>query len=323
VLNAAADVGPQLLGLPVAVIALGVATLSFIASAFSIGWQIVKHVLDGGRVKVYLNAAVWEPGTALYTNRTGRFVVDDMEVRGPVRRRGTFEVAQLVVENPGRTAVTVYSPGLDARGTGKKKYIIAPRTFATGPGYGPDSSSTESVVRLEPYDRVTFLLDYWSVVPRLRRDAGGARITLRGHVGVAGRTKRPQRSSWRRRWKIKASAYTSLRGEPPVTPYNVLWRQLYLTVGEEAADPRNPRAITRGMVGFVLEEVMSRFEARPDLDVLAQALEEAALERGDNYPQLQYGVFQAYDELDALNGHLTHWTDSLHRRARRSTADET
>jgi hypothetical protein len=183
--------------------------------------------------------------------------------------------------------------------------------FATGDDLGPDSSSMETVVRLEPYDRVTFLLDYWSLMPRLRRDASGSTITLRGCVSVAGRTKRPQRSSWRRRWRLSPEAFTSLKGDPPQTPFNVLWRALFVATPAEGGPRGNPRMITRGLVAFVLEEAMSRFEQRPDMGALSEAIEEISVEHGDRVPTLQFGLVEGYRRLEELDGHLTPWPESI------------
>ena len=43
---------PVFLGVPVAVWALIVSSLSFTIALVALGWQIIKHFLDGGRVKV-------------------------------------------------------------------------------------------------------------------------------------------------------------------------------------------------------------------------------------------------------------------------------
>ncbi|NGN95315.1 hypothetical protein G5C66_21570 [Nocardioides sp. KC13] len=92
---------PELFGLPVAVWALVVSLLSFGAALFALGWQIIKHFLDGGRVRVYLNAAIWEPGVVLATNHSGRMVLKNNHSAWSVTRGRALELAQLVVENLG------------------------------------------------------------------------------------------------------------------------------------------------------------------------------------------------------------------------------
>lgn len=198
---------PEILGAPVATVALLVAGSSLAA----LTWQIVKHFLDGGRVRVYLNAASLEPELMLTTNESGRFALGlGTTAKRPPRAR--LELAQLVVENPWKVPVTIYSPGLFYKGSGRTKHAVTPRLIATGETMGSGHAITDTLVRTQPYDRVTFLLAYWSVVPGAFSDNDLEKIDLRGYVGVAGRTMRPQLSSRKLRWTIDRDAYTTLEG---------------------------------------------------------------------------------------------------------------
>jgi hypothetical protein len=315
---------PELFGAPVATWALIVSLLSFAIALVALGWQIAKHFLDGGRVRVYLNTAILEPEFRIVTNRSGRFVLQNDDAARTVSRGGGLELAQLVVENPGRIPVTIYSPGLSFSGHGKKDHTISPRTFSTGDAFGPDSAARESVVRLEPYGRVTFLLDYWSLMPKLLEDAPKGQAYVRGCVGVAGRTKRTQKSSWRRRWKITRGMYTAIAGSPSFTPFSVIWREIYPRLPESAKDqrdrhPNSGEPVTRGMLRYMLDEAMSRFEERPERKRLSEALEELASNYGDKFPVVGIAVYEAYEALDRMDGHLTEWTEGLFgsRRKRR------
>lgn len=309
-------VAPEPLGVPVPVWALGVSLFSLLIALTALGWQIAKHFLDGGRVRVYLNAAIWKPEFMLATNRSGKLRIRDDDSARSVQRGEALELAQLVVENPGRTAVTIYSPGLSISGHGKKHHSLVPRMFSTGTGFGPDNAVTDTVVRLDPYARVTFLLDYWSVVPGILNDAPRDRVFLRGFVGVAGRTKRPQKSSRRLRWKIERGMYTAVEGSPPLTPLAVLWREMYVRLPERADDEhgRHPDAgppVTRGMARYVLDEAMSRFRERPERGELQAVVDEIAQRQGDRFPMLGFSLLEGYEALDRLEGHLTVWTEGL------------
>ncbi|WAC55162.1 hypothetical protein [Gordonia sp. SL306] len=310
--------GPELLEVPVAVWAFGVSLLSFVIALAALGWQIAKHFLDGGRVKVFLNTAIWEPEVSLYTITNGKFgFPDDDTARSATDGKG-LELAQLVVENPGRVPVTVHSPGIYITGHGKKNHSISPRSFSTGDSFGHDRSTTERTVRLEPYARTTFLLDYWSIVPNLFGDTSVDHIVLRGQVGVAGRSNRPQRSKWRRRWTIARGSYTAIGGPPSFTPFAVLWRELYVQLPERDDPDRHPQsgpATTRGMAGFILDQAMSRFDERPEREELQHAVEEIAKERGDRFPIVGIGLYHGYEALGRLEGHLKPWTDGLMFRA--------
>jgi hypothetical protein len=143
-----------------------------------------------------------------------------------------------------------------------------------------------------------------------------------GHVGVAGRTKRPQKSSWRRRWRIGTGTYTAIAGSPQFTPFSVMWREMYRQLPNEPnEDPhRHPDAdppLTLGQLRFMLDKAMSCFDARPDREQLARALNEVAEEHGEKFPEFGYLVFGAFEALDRMDGHLTGWRDGLifsHRR---------
>lgn len=324
---------PGPLGVPVPVWALGVSLLSLLIALGALGWQVAKHFLDGGRVKVYLNTAIWVPEFKLATNGSGKFRLQDDDSARSVAFGEALELAQLVVENPGRTPVTIYSPGLSISGHGKKNHSLVPRMFSTGQAFGPDSAVTDTVVRLEPYARVTFLLDYWSVLPSLLNDAPRHRVFLRGYVGVAGRTKRPQKSSRRLWWRIQGGTYTAIEGSPSFTPLAVLWRQMYVRLPEHADDehdghPEAGSPVTRGMARYVLDEAMSRFEERPERADLQAVVDEIARRRGDRFPMLGFSLLEGYEALDRLEGHLTVWTEGLfhrnhsERRAAKHSADD-
>jgi hypothetical protein len=312
-----APAAPELFDTPVATLALLVALVSLCVALVALAWQVAKHFLDGGRVKVYLNTAVLEPGYMVATMRSGKFILSDERAASNVPKGRALEVAQLVVENPGRIPVTIYSPGLVVSGDGKKGHTFTPRMFDPDGDFGADQAVTKSVIRLESYGRVTFLLDYWSVMPGVLEEAPRKKVALRGFVSVAGRTKRPQKSSWRRRWIIGKSDYTAIPGSPKFTPFAVIWRELYLQLPERDDTPRNPNAgkpITRGMASYVVDEAMSHFDERPDWEDLKDALDEAARELGDKIPMIGFGVLAAYRALDRMEGHLSSWRDGLTHR---------
>lgn len=296
-----------ILGLPIEVLALAVASLGLIASLGALGWQLAKHVLDGGRVRAYLNVGIWEPNYALRMNRSGHHLLrSDDDTAATFRDH--FETAQLVIENPGRTAVTVYSPGLAITGTGARQHSLTPRMFDLGEGFGADKPSTANVVRLEPYDRVSFYFDYWSVVPDLLSGASKDGITIRGYICVAGRSNKPQRSSWRKRWRIPQGAYTAITGNPQIAPFTVIWRELWRATPEtdELGDDRRSR-VTRGRVKYILERAMRKFDTVPPKERLQEVMEAEALKAGDQYPVIHLSLFEGYESLARLEAHLGPW----------------
>ncbi|MCT1776224.1 hypothetical protein [Brachybacterium sp. p3-SID957] len=317
---------PEFLGFSVVTLTLVISLLSFAIAMVALVWQIVKHFLDGGRVRVSLNAAIWEPDFMLATNRSGRLLMKNGNAAKAVVRGRALEVAQLVVENPGRIPVTVYSPGLSFSGHGKKKHSVAPRMFATDGAYGPDDALTDNIVRIEPYGRATFLLDLWSVMPGILKDTPKDEVVVRGQVDVAGK-RRPRRSAWRRRWKIRSGMYTAIEGEPDFTPYAVIWGVMFrqLPKYEDAQRDRHPNsgvAVSRGQVGFLLDEVMSRFEERPEQEQFKEAMAEAAEKHGEKFPSCGLATLCAYQELDRMQDHLTEWTEGLFRANREKRKEQ-
>jgi hypothetical protein len=311
----AATSGPELLGIPLAVWAFGVSLLSFMIALSALGWQVTKHFLDGGRVKVYLNTAILYPGYMVVTNRSGKHALKNEYPAEEVTHRGkALELAQLVVENPGRTAVTIYSPGLQFSGHGKKNHTVVPRMFDTEEAFGPDRAVTDTVVRLEPYARVTFLLDYWSSVPRLLTNAPKGYVDIRGHVSVAGRTNHPQRSSYRKRWRVRRGMYTAIEGSPDFTPLAVLWREMYfrLPKDDDELDVHPSHHPTRRYAAsYLLDRAMSRFQERPERNELADVIRELAKSDGDKFAEFSLHLWDGYAALDRMEGHLTPWTEGL------------
>lgn len=300
----------------VATLAFIVALLSFAIAAVALWWQVVKHFLDGGRVKVYLNTAILEPEFMVVTNRSGRFLLQNNQHARGVMVGRALELAQLVVENPGRIPVTIHSPGLAFSGHGTKNHSVVPRMFGTDGAFGLDEAITETVVRVEPYGRVTFLLDYWSVMPSILKDATNGRVFVRGLVGIAGKANRPGRSSWRRRWQISRGMYTSIDRAPAFTPLSVIWGSMYrqLPKHEDADSGRHPNAgkpVTREVAHYLLNQAMSRFTERPEREQLAGALDDAAKQYGDKFPAFGIALLDAYAALDRMEGHLTGWTEGL------------
>lgn len=310
-------VSPEFLGLSIISLPLVISLLSFAAALAALVWQFTKHVLDGGRVRVYLNAAIWEPEIMLATNRSGRFrLKDDQSAKAVVRGRA-LEVAQLVVENPGRIPVTVYSPGLAFSGHGKTKHSVSPRMFGTDGAYGPDEALLDNVVRLEPYGRVTFLLDFWGIMPGILEDTPKGEVVVRGQVNVAGK-RRPRGSSRWRRWRIRTGMYTAIEGSPDFTPYAVVWGVMFrqLPTDDEAKRDTHPNAgqrVTRGMVGYLLDDAMSGFDERPEEKRFKDAMDTVAKEHGEQFASFGLASLYAYRELDRRQGHLTEWSEGLFR----------
>jgi hypothetical protein len=296
---------PELFGVQVAVLALVVAAFGFGVSLCALGWQISKHVLDGGRVKVYLNPAIWEPDLTLATNRNGKWPMEKRHLVHVRVRPDNFEVAQLVIENPGRTAVTVYTPSLAVYGTGKHAYAVTPRMYKLD-SFGPDNTNAENVVRINPYDRVTFLMDYWETCPLLLKEAGKSGIRLRGKVSVAGRT-RPSKSKRRLAWHIPQGAWTARTDLEKLSPRTVMWRELYRQNANTPVSDEEERRKRKGLEGRILTRAMLAFQERPPIDYFAEELRRCAEHFGADEGSFESYAWQIYEALDKHEKHLEGW----------------
>lgn len=292
---------PAVFGLPIAELALLIAGASFLVSVIALVWQVAKHLLDGGRVRVQLNPAIWEPGVKLVTNRDGRFPMPDLlKVFGTSVMPEYFEVAQLVVENPGRIAVTVSAPSLRVGGTGQKRYSVTPRMFAV-PGMGEDTAVKDTVYRIEPYDRVTFIFDIWPSLTRLRNNVART-ITLRGAIQVPGR-RNLRLSSWGTAWRVPPECWTLREGLSEISPRTVMWRAGYRTIHGLSDGPnRLPVEDLR----YVLFAAMRMSESEPTPQELADALDTVIgqFRDGMQYKSHKYMARSMIGALDAERGHL-------------------
>ncbi|MER7758652.1 hypothetical protein [Streptomyces sp. NPDC097619] len=301
----------ELFGMQTPAFALVVSLLSFTVAVTTLGWQVVKHVLDGGRVRVQLNAAVLSE-SAMAVNDTGKWGIAYPPFDGGAPS-AHLEVAHLVVENPGRYGVTVHGPALVVSGARAGRYAICPALFGFT---GDETVSTQSLVRLEPYSRVTFLLDYWDVVEsvRERRDgsgdteetAAGGGVRLRGMVRVAGRRK-PRKSSRWRAWRIPNDAWTSRSDVTELDPHTVMWRELYRehrAVGRRDAEEAG---VPFARLQMVVHRARRMLTELPTVERLERALNDAADELG--LPHTHFGgtALHMHAALTAHAPHLAPW----------------
>jgi hypothetical protein len=298
-----ASASPDLLGAPVAVLALVVSLLSFTVALGTLGWQVIKHQLDGGRPKVYLNSAIWEPDSKIMVNRSGEWKIGVSDLGKPGSEN--IELAQLVVENPGRAAITIYNPGLKVTGAGRKDYTISPRTFEIR-GFGADSSTSDTSVRIDPHDRVTFLFDYWTVIPMLLKEANEGSIRIRGCVSVAGRSKL-RLSRKRLAWRIPPGSWTARKDIQEVSPYTIIWRDLFRANTKKHSSKEEADGFPDYLLGVIIRTAMQKFDERPSMEDFADALEEARREYGPDLFAHKLFPFPIDKSLDRHEGHLSSW----------------
>ncbi|MGW3337935.1 hypothetical protein ACWDCL_10710 [Streptomyces sp. NPDC001009] len=213
-----------------------------------------------------------------------------------------IELAQLVVENPGRTAITVCMPGLVISGAKNKDYRISPRFFELK-DFGVDSSTAATSVRIDPYDRVTFLLDYWAVMPRLSNEANGHALRMRGCISVAGMAQ-PCLSSKRLAWSIPFGAWTARDDIRDISPFTVIWRELLRANKQRFFDGDEGGGF---VLGVIVRKAMQVFSERPSVEDFIDALRKFDRENGPECFQYA-GLIVSMDEiLDRCGDNLSAW----------------
>lgn len=296
---------------------MDIAWISLLLALISLGWQLVKHRLDAGRVKVYLNVAVYEPDSSFMVNNSGSFIIAHGTYAEDVIHGRALEFAQLVVENPGKVPVTVHTPSIHFSGRRKGGGSFTPRMISMESDYGAEQPVTDKIVRLEPYARVTFLFDHWSVTKGQVKTSPNRAIYVRGQVNVAGRAGKPARSPFSKRWKIAKGTHTAIVGNPAVTPYSVVWKAFYVRSLSSRVETDLPQNLPSFAVEAVINKSMSQFSSRPPVEALAASINENAktfLSYSErhclNFTKSR--VRDIYAVLDSMEGHLTGWTVGLH-----------
>lgn len=159
-------------------------------------WNLLKHLLEGGRVRVTMRPGLHDE-YSLGTAKTWRQLAQRARQDGGWK----VEVAVIEVENAGRTAVTIRQPSLWFRASPwwrRKLYTVSPQ------GREHPGATTDGRCRLEPFDSVFYVYEIWPYLSSgLRSDDPPLRpFRLGARVQVAGK-RRPRRSSRRSRWLVQ------------------------------------------------------------------------------------------------------------------------
>lgn len=167
-------------------------TLSFVMAVaallltlVNITVTVVNFRKSAGHVIVEMNAALLNPTRSLISNDKGTWGLD----LGEYNLTGV-ELAKVVIENPGRTAATITKLDFRVEGSANPDFAMGVRSIAVkklSETLGGTTTSDGLPHRLEPYDQVVYLLDFWAVAnhvfaqePHLRQ------INIWASVKVAG-----------------------------------------------------------------------------------------------------------------------------------------
>ncbi|TFC83325.1 hypothetical protein E3T23_02860 [Cryobacterium cheniae] len=163
-----------------------------------------------------------------------------------------MELAEIIVENKGRSPVTVLEIGFEwkgeRRGAFRRRVVhhATPRIFSLR-NYGDRKYIEKSEVRLEPYDGVSMLFDLWTLFEPGRVSPGHVR-KLRASVRVSGKSWK-SRSSRRKQWKIPDSAVSSIANRSRLTVRGIVTRSVMRITGADVTVVSNP-----GYIGRLVEQ---------------------------------------------------------------------
>lgn len=208
---------------------------------------------------------------------------------GP-RGRYNIELSEVVIENVGRTAVTVSEFSLDF---GRTRWWRWHRhTLAGFPVAYDDLATTTRSLRLEPFDERTVLFDIWQLVNAARKRRPGKTLRVRASVRVAGKRRR-SRSLWRQSWSIPVDRQSLLPDNTPTffeVIYRVAWRHLRSDSGPD---------VYASTVAMSVEPLFDDGK-RPTEEMLRDTIEEALKHREPFMPP----HLIAHDILKATEGRL-------------------
>lgn len=157
-----------------------------------------------GRAMVLLKLAGFDPMRgALATTEEGKF-------RRTRNGAPVMELAQVVVENPGRSPVTIRKVSLRLKGTSSRRRTVTPRVFELENMWS-GSAVTETYKRLGAYDHTTYLMDFWSVVDNeFSKDPTLHKMTMLAEVEIAGYRKVFRSKA---KWVFYAGTLSALRDQ--------------------------------------------------------------------------------------------------------------
>ena len=289
-------------------LALGLAIVSILT-------QLGTRYLDGGRIRVRLNPAFVDAGSGGIVTITSGIWPVEPEHYGRAGARpqpeNIIELAEVIVENRGRLPVTVHEIGLTwtgVRGQGSTRqahHHVIPRYFKIESS-GERRYIDEDEVRLEPYDRVSYLLDYWALLEPDRKSLGGIR-TVRASAQVAGR-RSPTKSSRGWQWVIPDGAVSAFRGTTKLTVRGVVTGAVIRATGRDRDKMAFVSYFSRMLESYLGGKLPEDFATRHEL---FERFEETHKDEfwAPEYVATRLNVMTLVESELVRNRDLIDWTD--------------
>lgn len=134
------------------------ASAALLLTVVNIAVTVVLFKKAAGQVVVEMNTALLNPARALIANDKGAWGLDPLNY-GPTG----VELAKIVIENPGRTAATITKLDIRVEGSADPDFAMGLKPVAIKK-LSNTTADDRLPYRLEPYDQVVYLVDFWGVV---------------------------------------------------------------------------------------------------------------------------------------------------------------
>jgi len=216
----------------------------------------------------------------------------ESQFKGRMGLRFSLEVAIVTVENLGRSSTTVSAPHLRFRHPLLRPPYQKTRRTIQWSCLPFDGYCTDSRVRLEPGDRLHFLVNATPALSVAVQDyPRGANI--RASVEAGGR--KPRLSSWRSRWRVRPGDRPWLFSTDTFDLTRQIFRALAQRVPSESIS-----FVVSEMLSF---EVAERLEAGQDVsrEWMVELLDSWDSESRDLFP-LRRATFDLYDLIQRPRG---------------------
>ena len=257
-------------------VALVISGISLAVSMIVGGWQIVRYLLEGGRVSVRLRKGWLDESRLIEAPPTT--LVADIHPRMWQLPQLHVEVAVVKVTNKGRTAVTISDPTLDVskESHGWRRFALWQKRWWQRHTVGVrlydwQNATTDPITRLEPFDSVRFVMDLQPIPAMLLEENRRRATKVRGSMEVAG--KRLKRRSPRRHAIRIDAASSAVEPGSDLTPELVAFRRSMAT--QHGTDSGFPPSLAAHSVKKLLQE-----QPNPDFSAIAEELKnDSHLER--------------------------------------------
>lgn len=265
-------------------------------ATFVTAWAALRiNKSTAGRAMVLLKLAGFEPMRgALNTTEEGKF-----------KRLGNespfMELAQIVIENPGRFPVTIRKVTLRIYGTRVKRRTITPRVFKLTNMWS-DSADTDTYKRLGPYDHATYLMDFWSIVDsEFKKDTTLHKMTIRAEVEIAGHRRVFHSKA---KWVFYSGTHSALKDQTQRRIEDIALSELVRAYSWDEDQQVHDLSETYDL-GFVAKTLASKISlnsSRQEIDVaLHEALDssaDASKERPPyRTPMVSRGILEQFERI--------------------------